>query len=641
MTTLKTIATSLLVLIVAAQAHANIELPWLLSDGAVLQRNEPIPIWGSAPANSTLKVTFAGESREVKADSGGHWQTFFSPRKAGGPYQLDISSENYSRTVHDLLLGDVWVCSGQSNMEWVVRDSDGAESEITAANHPQIRHFKVPRSWSAEPATRLAGGDWQAATPEHLGDFTAVGWYFAKRIHSTTGVPIGLLNTTWGGSRIEAWMSPNALGVAPEASQNTLTKLRTDGEARAAQVKQLLSRWPGAIVEKIDQGAADWSAIQIDESDWLKIQVPGLWESQQFAGVDGIIWYRTTFTLTLEEAKADITLSLGRIDDNDITWVNGHQVGATNAYDALRTYKVPARYLKPGKNQIAIRVEDTGGGGGIYASDDLIYIETLGGTRRSLVGQWNIKVDKATVEIQDNMHHVDTALYNKMLHPLFNIPVKGVLWYQGESNANSEPEATAYKQQFPALINDWRASWNKPNMPFYWVQLANFISGHDTEQSSPWAVLRESQTAALALKNSGQAITIDIGNPHDIHPTDKTTVGERLALIALNKTYGQKKTAFRGPVVRSVKRKKDHLVLNFNANHKLATKDASSTVHGFEVADENGRFYSVEGTIKNKQVLLPLRTNATAVRYAWSDNPESANLMDAEGLPAEPFRKKF
>ena len=637
----KNIAAFLFALLLSCTAHAKIELPWLLSDGAILQRDEPIHIWGTAPPGSSVHVEFANDKRDVTADEVGNWTAVFSPRKAGGPHQLRVSSGEFSQTVDDILMGDLWVCSGQSNMEWVVSDSDGADSEIAAANSPKIRHFKVPRSWSVEPDAKLAGGKWHSATGENLGDFTAVGWYFAKRIHSEIEVPIGLINTSWGGSRIEAWMSPKALGTSPEASRQVLATLATNGEMRAREVKTLLSRWPGALVEEMKAGTADWSATELNESDWLSIQVPALWETQQFPGVDGVVWYRKTFSLTPAEASAGIHLSLGRIDDNDITWVNGNQVGATNAYDQLRAYKVPAIHLKAGENQIAIRIDDTGGGGGLYSSAELFYAQLADGSRQSLAGEWKIKVDKATVAIQDNMHHTDTALYNKMLHPLFKLPIKGVLWYQGESNANTTEEAEAYRQQFPALINDWRASWNKANMPFYWVQLANFISRNDTPTASPWAVLRESQTAALALPNTGQAITIDVGNPHDIHPTDKKTVGDRLALIALNKTYGKNNTAFRGPVFQKAKQRKNQLLLSFRADEKLRIHNKENVVKGFEVAGQDGQFKAVEGTLRNNQVVLPLEniTIATAVRYAWSDNPDNANLMDAEGLPAEPFRK--
>lgn len=642
--TLKRVSAVLFLLLMAAQARAEIELPWLLSDGAVLQRDEPVPIWGTAPAGENVIVRFGAEQQQVQADADGNWRTVFPARKAGESYDLTVSAGEFSRTVKDLLMGDVWVTSGQSNMEWVVRDSDGATAEIAAAKHPQIRHFKVPRSWAVEPSSSLAGGEWHPATPDHLGDFTAVGWYFAKRIHAETGVPIGLINSTWGGSRIEAWMSPAALGTTAEAAQEKVGALAEAGEARANAVRRALRRWSGALVEQPTAGQADWSQIRLSEWDWMKIQVPDLWEEQQFAGVDGVVWYRHTFKLSRAEAAQGITLNLGRIDDNDITWVNGQKVGATNGYDVERRYKIPAEILKAGRNQIAIRVEDNGGGGGIYSSNEEdIHVETTEGKRRPLAGEWKIKADKVTVAILDSVHHTDTALYNKMLHPLFQIPVKGVLWYQGEANANSLAEAEIYKQQFPALINDWRAHWNKPELAFYWVQLANFISGGDTPSASPWAVLRDSQTAALALKNTGQAITIDIGNPKDIHPTDKTTVGERLALIARNKTYGESNIEYRGPVFHRVQRQDGRLIISFNTKKKLVGKNAQTAINGFEIATADGHFKPVTASIANNQVTIsiPESETLTAVRYAWSDNPEAANLMDDSGLPAEPFRTEF
>jgi len=623
----------------ASSALANIELPPLLLDGAVLQREQPIPIWGKAPPNQTVTVTFANDQKTVESDADGNWKTSFKARKASAePVQLRITSGEFARTVNDIVIGDVWVASGQSNMEWVVRDSDGADAEIANTNELNIRHFKIPRSWAVTPSDTLAGGQWLPATTENLGDFTAVGWYFAKIIHSEIGVPVGLINSTWGGSRIEGWMSAQNLGISSQQAQDTLQEMVTAGEQKVAEVRQLLQRWPGSLVTKVDGPNADWSATALDERDWLTIHAPSLWEQQSYPGVDGFMWYRKTFELTAEEAKNDITLGLGRIDDTDITWINGHKVGETSAHDLIRTYKVPAKFLKPGKNQIAVRVEDYQGGGGIYSSDDLLYVQTANGKRYSLAGEWKIKADRVTVILSDNFHNTGTALYNKMIHPLFQIPVKGILWYQGESNAYSEEDAENYRSQFAGLIKDWRNSWNNPNMPFYWVQLANFVSG-----SEKWPFLREAQTATLAVKHTGQAITIDIGNPKDIHPRDKKTVGERLARIALNQTYGKNKVHFRGPIVQSASIKKDQLIVKFKTAKSLSVRDGHGVVKGFEIADSSGQFKAVTGTIKGNSVILPLAntTKPTAVRYAWSDNPEEANLKDSEGLPAEPFRQYF
>ena len=632
-----------LFLALSGTAYANLDLPRLLGESAVLQRDRPIPIWGTSSANSTVVIAFAGEKQQIQSDAKGRWQTTFPSRKAGGPYQLSVSSESESVTVNNIMIGDVWVASGQSNMEWPLRNTDNAEAEINSASNKQIRHFKIPKSWAVNPADELAGGEWLPATTETLPEFSGVAWYFAKKINAETGIPIGIINATWGGSNIESWMSSEALGTPPQAAIDRIEKMLSESEARTESVKKSLQRWPNAVVKQVTNADADWSAGNIDEEDWLTIEAPGLWEQQGYEGVDGVIWYRKSFTLNEAEAARDLTLGLGRIDDNDTTWVNGTEIGATNAYDMARTYQVPAKLLKPGKNQIAIRIEDTGGGGGIYSSEDLLYLKTADGTQRSLVGKWNIKADKVTVSMLSDMNHTDTALYNKMLHPLLNVPVKGVLWYQGESNADTAKQAEKYRQQVQALITEWREQWNNPDMPFYWVQLASFNSNRDTENASPWAILRESQTAALTLKNTGQAITLDVGNPKDIHPRDKKTVGERLARIALNKTYGHNNVNFLGPVYKSVSHKENQLILEVAVKGELGTSDKSKTVKGFEMAGADGKFEAVNGKIKNNKVIFLLSDQGMPVslRYAWNDNPGEANLVDSDGLPAAPFRLNY
>lgn len=627
-------------LLTVAHARAEIELPAFFSQGAVLQRDEPIPIWGKAPAGSLLNIEFAEARQEVRADEEGHWQTTFPARKAGGPYRIHISTQGFSKTLENIWLGDLWLCTGQSNMEWPLSKSEGVEAEMEAAPFPKIRQFKIPRSWSIAPSDSLAGGDWQTATRENLGSFTGVGWYFAKRIHAATGVPIGLINATWGGSKIEAWMSPSALGKTSEYTIEILQKRVTEGELRVQSLQKTLQRWPGSVVSQLAVATADWSAPHMDESDWLDIQVPGLWETQAYPGVDGVIWYRRHFELTASQAAAGIRLGLGRIDDNDITWVNGHKVGETQAYDRVRTYAVPATFLNEGKNQIAIRIEDFEGGGGIYSDAELVYWQTAGGERNSLAGQWKIKADRVTLSLLDNVQHAETALYNQMLFPLFKLPIKGVVWYQGESNADTLVQAQNYRQQFPTLIRDWRERFHKPDLPFYWVQLANFNSKSDTPEASPWAQLRESQTAALALNNTGQAVIIDSGNPEDIHPTDKKTVGERLARIALNKTYGQNNTHYRGPFFQSAKIEHSQVLVKFSTPQTLTTRFKGAPVMGFEIAGADGQFQKVNGSLKSNRVELPLDKIAhpKTLRYAWGDNPVEANLTDTEGLPAEPFR---
>ncbi len=627
---------------VMSEVFATVELPFLFSDGAVLQRNETVPVWGKAAAGRQLIVEFAGEKKRVRSDSDGNWHTQFSARDAGGPFRLTVSSGDHSVVVRDIWLGDVWVCSGQSNMEWELVNTRGAEKEIQAAKNVHIRQFKVPLSWSATPADELAGGSWHPATSQFVGNFTGVGYYFAKKVQAETNIPIGLINTSWGGSTIESWMSSGALNKSQSDTTKSIAGVIADAGRRAEKISRAFARWPGAVVRELADTRvvnADWSGEDIDESDWLPLHAPLLWEKQTYNGVDGVIWYRKSFYLNAEQVKSDLILGLGRIDDNDTSWLNGKKIGETRAHDKIRQYRAPADYLHKGKNQIAIRVEDTGGGGGIYSDEQLLYLQTKEGARRSLAGEWKFKAEKVVISPESEMNYVDTALYNKMLHPLFKVPVKGVLWYQGESNAETAARATRYKQQFQSLINDWRAHWRNPELPFYWVQLASFNSGNDTETASPWAILRASQTAALALPNTGQAIALDVGDSEDIHPRDKKTVGYRLARIALSKTYDKKNMHFRGPVLTSHKVKQGKLILGFSTLSRLRTVDGDDKVKSLEISGPDGIFYPVDGELAGNSVVIKsalIRSNAV-IRYAWDDNPEKANLADADGLPAEPF----
>jgi len=624
--------------------HAEIKLALLISDGMVVQRHEPIHIWGWSNPDTEITMKFAGETMSVKSDADGSWRAVFDAKEAGGPHVLQISSGSDATTVRDILIGDVWLCSGQSNMEWVLRNTENAKEEIANSENTNIRHFAVPQTWSAAPSDRLSGGSWASAHPDTAGEFTAVGYYFAKRIQSETGIPIGLLHSSWGGSNIESWMSPSALGETDEEAIRRMKQLVADAEHRSKSIVETLSRWPNAFVSHVETADADWSAAELDESGWIEISAPQLWEAQGFEGVDGVVWYRKKFYLNENQAAGSIVLGLARIDDNDITWINGHKVGETNAYDAVRRYIVPGKFLKTGENQIAIRIEDTGGGGGIYTDADLLYVEASDGEKLSLAGKWKIKADKVSVSLITDANHTPTALYNKMLHPLLAFPIKGVLWYQGESNANNAEQAQNYRGQFQRLINDWRKSWHKPELAFYWVQLANFISNGDTENSSPWAILRDSQTAALELPNTGQAITIDAGDPNDIHPRDKKTVGTRLALIALNKTYGRNNVNYRAPVPVACRAEGAAVQLHFrHSASELAVAGGGSSVMGFEIAGEDGRFKAVKASIHDNTVVLSNESvrQPIEVRYAWKDNPEEANLVGSDGLPVGPFRTKI
>jgi sialate O-acetylesterase len=632
---------TILFLLNASGLFAKIELPFVISDGMVMQRREPIPIWGWSDANAKITVTFAGKKKTVRSDGNGLWHTVFKAKDAGGPYELQIKSGAESQIIRDIMVGDVWLCSGQSNMEFVLRNAENGVEDIANSTNKNIRHFKVPHTWAPSPSDKLAGGNWTAANPDTSGDFTAVGYYFAQKVFAETGIPIGLVHSSWGGANIESWMSPAALGETPEAASARMQKLTADAEMRAQAIKDKLSRWPNALNFQPDTADAYWSAATLDESDWLEISAPQLWEAQGFDGVDGIVWYRKTFQLNEKQAAGGIVLGLARIDDKDITYINGHNVGNTNLYDQIRRYTVPAEFLRSGENQIAVRVDDTGGGGGIYSDAALLYVETADGEKISLAGIWKIKADKVTLSLMGNANHTPTALYNKMIYPLFGFPTKGVLWYQGESNADSVEQANRYAEQFKNLINDWRKSWQNPDLAFYWVQLANYNSRRNTATASPWAIVREAQTAALELPNTGQAVIIDAGNPNDIHPKDKKTTGTRLSLIALNKLYGKNNVDYRGPMLDTYKIEGLTIELYFsNSATKPVVRNGGDTIMGFEVAGSDGNYQPANASIQNNIVAVSSEsvTQPVSVRYAWTDNPETANLIGENGLPLGPFR---
>lgn len=621
-------------------AH-GLELPLLLSDGMVVQRDAPIPVWGQAQAGESIRVRFGEQTLSTVAGQDGQWRLELAAMPAGGPYSMTIAAGEGAakRTLQDVWVGDVWVCSGQSNMEWPLASTENAPAVVEAENDDLIHHFKIPKSWASAPSDTLQGGSWQAASPETVGDFTAVGYFFARRIRSSENeIPIGLINASWGGSNIESWMDAGLLDIDPDENRRTLEALAAkEAQASEAVVKRL-ARWPGALDANYGAATADWSQPDVDESDWVEIEVPALWEEDQFDGLDGVAWYRTSFDLDADQLGHELDLGLARIDDQDITSVNGVRVGETDVYSDVRHYLIPKSVLHEGKNTLAVRVLDTGGGGGIYSDPDLLYVRGPG-VDISLAGTWRFKVEKGSVNLWSDINLVPTALYNAMLHPLFQIPVKGVIWYQGEANANTADQAYVYREQFKAMITDWRNRWGNEQLPFYWVELANFKSGVDTATASPWAILRESQSDALELPHTGQAVIIDVGNPNDIHPRDKRTVGDRLARHALKLDYGESQLVADGPYVESARTDERAVVVSFSATGTLRAREGE-VLHGFEITDGQGAWHPAGATIDGSVVELRSDqvSHPVAVRYAWSDNPEEANLTDSTGLPANPFR---
>ena len=632
-------------LLAISPAHAEIELPLLFADGAVMQRDRPLPVWGWATPGATVDVRFDGATATTVTGGDGAWRVELPAHAAGGPFQLTVrEGKDEIVTVRDVLVGDVWLASGQSNMEWPVAQAQGAGQLIAGAHDAGIRHFKVPKSWSGEPEARLAGGEWRTASPQTVGEFSAVAYSFARELRTRDRtVPIGIINSTWSGSRIEAWMDAASLGVDATAMAAKMQAVRDADERAQAEARARLARWPA------NPDDALWKDADLDDGDWDTIPVPGLWEAAGYK-MDGVAWYRTSFELSAAEAAKGITLGLGMIDDSDDTWVNGTRVGGlTNRWDTPREYRVGPEALRSGTNHIAVRVTDTGGGGGIHdthsdpsrhAATDLPYVQPQSNARRALPEKWKFRPASVTVVVDDDKNQIETLLFNRMIHPLQPYPLRGFLWYQGEANANTVAEAHRYRDQFASLIRAWRADWAQPDLPFLWVQLASFRSGADTASESPWSVLRESQSATVALPGTAQAVTIDIGDADDIHPRNKQEVGRRLALAARHVAYGES-LMYSGPLYRAVEFEGRNARIAFDTQGSaLAVRGGGQAVQGFEVAGDDRRFHPAQATIEGGGVVVSSEAVAQpkAVRYAWRDNPEDADLVNREGLPASPFR---
>jgi sialate O-acetylesterase len=632
-------------LLLPAAAQAKLELPLMFSQGAVLQREQPMHVWGWSTPGARVRLGFDGAHATALADAKGRWDATLPRHAAGGPYALDIDDGSEHRVVRDVLVGDVWLCSGQSNMEFMVSEGRDAAAEEARANDASIRHFKIPHSASVQPQERLAGGSWVAASPATVGEFSAACWFFAEDIKARTGVPQGLINSSWGGSSIEAWTDARTGRVDSQALVARLKQDAAAEESKVAQTRQRLARWPTPHGDVLDaDGKPAWAAEKIDDSSWATMVAPAYWETVGYYGMDGVAWYRTQFTLSAAEAARGVTLGLGEIDDSDRSYVNGRLVGQTEKqWDQARVYRVPTSALHAGSNSVAIRVDDLGNGGGIHGDATELYVQPVGGARRSLGGEWRFRPAEVSLAPTENRNTTPTLLYNSMIHPLLGYPLRGVLWYQGEANALAG-QAMTYRAQFKAMIAAWRAHWNQPRLPFLWVQLANFKSGGDTAQSSPWAELRESQSAALSLPYTGQAVTIDIGNPDNIHPTDKQDVGHRLAGVARRVVFGDA-VVDAGPTFHKLRIEKEKAIVSFDAQGEPLTVRSGgnapgNAVNGFEIAGADMRYQPAQARIDGDHVVVSSDAVAhpVAVRYAWSDNPDQANLTHRDGLPAVPFR---
>jgi sialate O-acetylesterase len=619
----------------------TLRLPRLFQDGMVLQRATLIPVWGWASPGAAIIVDLAGHTTRANADAGGSWSAQLPALPAGGPHTLTVQAEGTTQTMRDVVIGDVWIASGQSNMEWPLAATTGGAAAVAAANDPLLREFAVPHGWSETPEADLEGGSWAAARPQQASRFSAVAYFFARDLRATQQVPIGIIHTSWGGSNIETWMSRAALGLSESEWHAIVERERAREAALRDSLRVRIGELPIADAGLLN-GRALWAEPNFDDAAWATVPVPSLWEPAGYPGLDGVAWYRTTFSLTDTEARQDVRLSLGRIDDDDITWVNGIEVGRTQGYAEPRVYTVPASALRPGANVLAIRVADGGGGGGPYGEAAQFHVE-VGSERRPLAGRWRFRV--ASVMIRPDgqrINKIPTVLYNRMLHPLQRYPIKGVIWYQGESNANNDEQARAYRPLFASMIRSWRREWSGSSreFPFLWVQLPNF-GAIDTVPPvrAGWAYVRESQAAALALPRTGQVVTIDVGDARDLHPRNKEPIGQRLAQVARRIAYGEALLAA-GPTYRRHTIRDGQITIDFANSGSGLESRSGRNVRGFAIAGADRRWVWADAHIEGNRVIVssPSVPQPIAVRYAWANSPNAPALYNREGWPAAPFR---
>jgi len=620
-------------------AFTQLKLPALVSDSMVLQRDRPVKIWGWSLKDAPVTVSFQHRIYHATPGADHRWEITLPAMKAGSPYTMALEAGGDKKSIHGIAVGDVWLCSGQSNMafnmDWA---ANMFPDDIARSANPDIREFHVALKTAFISKTDVEGR-WAPASPANTGAFTAAGYYMIKALYDRYRVPMGILHTSWGGSSAEAWVSEEGL----KGFDNYLTKLKrfTDTvqlNALLANEKSIIDSWHKQVDEN-DAGLNKWNDINYDASAWRTLQFPGYWESQGAPDVDGAVWVRKEIDLSKEMITQDARLELGIIDDIDQTFFNGQKVGArVNKYN-LRNYKIPASLLKEGKNVIVIRIVDTDGSGGFIPAKKYRLI-TAGGEIQ-LTGTWQYQVGYKSKPLPVGsfvvMNQQPTALYNAMLAPLIGYTIKGVAWYQGETNVG---RAVEYQRLLPAMINDWRQRWKQGDFPFLIVQLANYKQAKTQPEESMWAELRESQQlVSQKVAHGALAVAIDIGEAGDVHPLDKKTVGQRLALAAEKVAYGERSLVYSGPVYQSMKKEGNRVILSFtNTGSGLVAKGGE--LKEFAIAGADGKFIwasaRIEGdkvTVWNDQISQP-----AAVRYAWADNPDKANLYNKEGLPASPFR---
>jgi len=639
----------ILAVLTACQSPVSLNTSPVFGDHMVLQAEQPVRIWGTSTPGSNIKVFFRDQVKKGRTDREGNWMVSLDPMSCGGPDSLVISSGSTSVVFHDILLGEVWLCSGQSNMEMPLISNwarlNHAAEEVQSAQYPEIRLFTVERNLTFHPVDTMGTEGWKRCSPESIEDFSATAYFFGRALHQKLGVPVGLIHSSWGGTVAQAWTSAGSLSAMEDFRLQVSVIEQQTGSPDSLRAKfrrdmQEMMQQMADLDIGIEGNDTLFAGGEMDTSGWLKMDLPKMWEETALGNFDGSAWFVREVNLDQTMADSKLTLCYGATDDWDESWFNGVKVGRGAAWDVPREYPVPEGVARVGKNRIVIRVMDNQGGGGFMGERNHFVLKSSSGRSIPIAEGWSVKKGFDLKDV--TIHPVSlanpnqpTVLYNAMIHPLIPYTIRGVIWYQGESNAGS---AYQYRELFKTLIRDWRGQWGEGDFPFLFVQLANYLRHNEHPVEDTWAELREAQSMALELPNTGMAVAIDIGDANDIHPGNKQEVGRRLALNALALVYGQD-IPYSGPMISGSEIKGSEVQLTFDhVEEGLMTSDGGP-LKGFAIAGPDHRFVWAEAFIEGDRVVVrsPDIQEPVAVRYGWASNPE-CNLINSAGLPASPFR---